>query len=40
MQTCGVVSEDVVARIRKVQVLVNGDDDTAIMAHWVSDGID
>jgi hypothetical protein len=38
---CGeVMAEDVVVRLRKVQVLVDGKEETAIAAVWVNDGID
>jgi hypothetical protein len=38
---CGeVLAEDVVVRLRKVQVLVDGKEETAIAAVWVNDGID
>jgi hypothetical protein len=38
---CGVVMEDdVVVRLRKVQVLVEGREETAIAAVWVNDGVD
>ena len=39
--TCGsLVEEDVVLRLRKVQVIVDGSEETAIAAYVVSDGID
>lgn len=38
---CGsVMAEDVVVRLRKVQIIVNGKEDSAIAAYLVSDGID
>jgi hypothetical protein len=38
---CGeVVQEDIVVRLRKVQVLVDGREETAIAAIWVTDGMD
>ena len=38
---CGeVLAEDVVVRLRKVQVEVDGKEETAIAAIWVTDGID
>ena len=38
---CGsVVDEDVVVRLRKVQLLVDGKEETAIAAYWVTDGED
>jgi hypothetical protein len=38
---CGVVMEDdVVVRLRKVQVIVEGREETAIAAVWVNDGVD
>ena len=38
---CGVVlEEDVVVRLRKVQVVIDGREETAIAAIWVTDGID
>ena len=38
---CGsVVDEDVVVCLRKVQVLVDGKEETAIAAYWVTDGED
>ncbi len=38
---CGsVIDEDVVVRLRKVQVLVDGKEETAIAAYWVTDGED
>jgi len=38
---CGsVLEEDMVVRLRKVQVLVDGGEETAIMCYWVTDGID
>jgi hypothetical protein len=35
-----VLEEDVVVRLRKVQVLVEGHEETAIACIWVTDGID
>ena len=38
---CGcVVDEDVVVRLRKVQVLVDGREETVIAVYWVTDGAD
>ena len=38
---CGsVVAEDIVVRLRKVQVIINGKEESAIAAFHVSDGID
>jgi Fe-S cluster assembly iron-binding protein IscA len=39
---CGaeVLDEDVVVRLRKVQVVVDGREETAIAAVWVTDGVD
>jgi hypothetical protein len=38
---CGeVMAEDVVVRLRKVQILVEGKEETAIAAVWINDGID
>ncbi len=38
---CGkVLEEDVVVHLRKVQVVVDGREETAIAAAWVTDGID
>ena len=38
---CGeVLAEDVVVRLRKVQILVEGMEETAIACYWVTDGID
>lgn len=38
---CGeVLAEDVVVRLRKVQILVEGKEETAIAAVWINDGID
>ena len=38
---CGaVLKEDVVVRLRKVQVVVDGKEESAIAAYFVSDGID
>ena len=38
---CGsVIQDDVVVRLRKVQVLIEGKEETAIVAFWVSDGVD
>ena len=38
---CGeVLAEDVVVRLRRVQVLVEGKEETAIAAVWINDGID
>ena len=38
---CGsVLQEDVVVRIRKVQVLIDGSEESALAVYWVSDGID
>ena len=38
---CGsVLEEDMIVRLRKVQVLVDGHEETAIACHWVTDGID
>ena len=40
-ETCGsLVEEDVVLRLRKVQVVVEGKEETAIAAYIVSDGVD
>ena len=38
---CGsVLEEDMVVRLRKVQILVDGFEETAIACYWVTDGID
>ena len=38
---CGaVLTEDCVVRFRKVQVIVNEKEESAIAAFWVSDGVD
>ena len=38
---CGsILEEDVVVHLRKVQVLVEGHEETTITCYWVSDGID
>ena len=38
---CGsVVEEDTLLRLRKVQILVDGVEETAIACYWVTDGID
>ncbi len=38
---CGsVLEEDMVVRLQKVQVLVDGHEETAIACYWVTDGID
>ena len=38
---CGsVIQDDVVVQLRKVQVLIEGKEETAIAAFWVSDGVD
>ena len=38
---CGsVLEEDMVVRLRKVQILVDGMEETAIACYWVTDGID
>ena len=38
---CGsVLEEDMVVRLRKVQVLVDGCEETAIACIWVTDGVD
>ena len=38
---CGtVVEEDTLLRLRKEQILVNGQEETAISCYWVTDGID
>ena len=38
---CGsVLQEDVVVRLRKVQVVIEEKEETAIAAFWVSDGVD
>ncbi len=38
---CGeVMADDVVVRLHKVQILVEGKEETAIAAVWVNDGID
>ena len=38
---CGcVLQEDSVVRFRKVQVLIEGKEESAIAAFWVSDGVD
>jgi hypothetical protein len=34
------IAEDAVVRFRKVQIIVNGKEDSAIAAYHVSDGID
>jgi hypothetical protein len=40
-KVCGVVmQEDVVVRLRKVQVLVDGKEETAIAAYWITDGME
>ena len=35
-----VLQEDSVVRLRKVQVLIEGKEESAIAAFWVSDGVD
>ena len=35
-----VLQEDLVVRFRKVQVLIEGKEESAIAAFWVSDGVD
>jgi hypothetical protein len=35
-----VLKEDVVVRLRKIQLMVEGKEETAITAIWVTDGID
>ena len=35
-----VIQDNVVVRLRKVQVLIEGKEETAIVAFWVSDGVD
>jgi hypothetical protein len=38
---CGkVLKEDIVVRLRKIQLMVEGKEETAIAAIWVTDGID
>ena len=38
---CGkVLKEDVAVRLRKIQLMVEGKEETAIVAIWVTDGID
>ena len=38
---CGsVLEEDMVVRLRKVQILIEGQEETAIACYWVTDGID
>ncbi len=38
---CGsVLEEDMVVRLRRVQVLVEGGEETAIACIWVTDGVD
>ncbi len=37
---CEVLKEDIVVRLRKIQLMVEGKEDTAIAAIWVTDGID
>ena len=38
---CGeVLGEDVVVRLRKVQVLVDGKEETAIAGYWITDGME
>jgi hypothetical protein len=40
-EICGeVLTEDVVVRLRKIQLMVEGKEETAIAAIWVTDGID
>ena len=40
-EICGeVLKEDVVVRLRKIQLVVEGKEETAITAIWVTDGID
>ena len=40
-ENCGsVVKPDVVVRLRKVQVIIQGKEESAIAAYWVTDGID
>ena len=40
-ENCGeVLKEDVVVRLRKIQLMVEGKEETAIAAIWVTDGID
>ena len=40
-EVCGeVLKEDVVVRIRRVQVQVDGQEETALAVYWITDGID
>ena len=40
-ENCGeVLMEDIVVRLRKIQLMVEGKEETAIAAIWVTDGID
>ena len=40
-EICGeVMEEDVVVRLHKIQLMVEGKEETAIVAIWVTDGID
>ena len=40
-EVCGVVlKEDVVVRLRKMQLMVEGKEETVIAAIWVTDGVD
>jgi hypothetical protein len=40
-EMCGkVVMEDMVVRLRRIQLMVEGKEETAIAASWVTDGID
>ena len=39
-ENCGeVLKEDIVVRLRKIQLMVEGKEETAITAIWVTDGI-
>jgi hypothetical protein len=40
-EICGeVLKEDIVVRLRKIQLMVEGKEETAIATIWVTDGID
>jgi len=40
-EVCGVVlQEDVVVRLRKIQLMVEGKEETVIAVYWVTDGVD
>lgn len=40
-EVCGsILEEDTIVKLRKVQIAINGKEDTAVAAYWITDGVE